>query len=99
MRHLLLKPAFAVLGLILGSMGGVTLIGQSSIISTHELAFYSRKQDHFEIYRADADRGLVVRLTSFDHESIRPAWSPDGTQIAFFSLRANSDVVSGLYVM
>jgi TolB protein len=99
MRHLLLKSAFAILGLFLVSMGGVTLIGQTSVIATHGLAFYARKHDHFEIYRADADRGLVVRLTSFVRESIRPSWSPDGTQIAFFSLRANSDLASGLYVM
>jgi Tol biopolymer transport system component len=99
MRPLWVKLAFVILGLFIGSIWGVRLVGQSSIIPFHELAFYSRKQEHFEIYRADADRGLVVRLTSFVSESIRPAWSPDGTQIAFFSLRANSDVVSGLYLM
>ena len=99
LRHLLLKLAFAILGLILGSVWGVALIGQASVIPAHELAFYARKQDHFEIYRADADRGLAVRLTSLVRESIRPAWSPDGTQIAFFALRAHPDGVSGLYVM
>ncbi|MEO8608776.1 MAG: hypothetical protein ABI690_12875 [Chloroflexota bacterium] len=99
MRHLLLKLAFTTLGLLIGGVWGGMLVGASSVITPHELAFYARKQDHFEIYRADADRGLVVPLTAFDHESIRPAWSPDGNQIAFFSLRANSNAASGLYVM
>src|SRR5689334_1769031 len=99
MRPVSLKLTFVVLGLFIGSIWGVRLVGQSPIMPSHELAFYARKKEHFEIYRADVDRGLVVRLTSYLRESIRPSWSPDGNQIAFFALRADMDGVSGLYVM
>src|SRR5690349_16972492 len=99
MRPVSLKLTFVVLGLFIGSIWGVRLIGQSSAIPSHELAFYARKKEHFEIYRADADRALVVRLTSYFRDSIRPSWSPDGNQIAFFMLRTDTDRVSGLYVM
>jgi TolB protein len=99
MRPVSLKLTLVILGLCFGSIWGVRLVGQSSVIPAHELAFYARKKEHFEIYRADADRGLVVRLTSYFHESIRPSWSPDGNRIAFFALRTSTDGASGLYVM
>jgi len=42
---------------------------------------------NFDIYRSDADGSNVVQLTSHEADDHEPAWSPDGTKIAFGSRR------------
>jgi TolB protein len=49
-----------------------------------------------DIYVMDNDGSNVIRLTDDPGHDIAPAWSPDGTQIVFISLRTGN---SGLYVM
>jgi Tol biopolymer transport system component len=43
--------------------------------------------DNYDIYRSDADGSNVVQLTSHEAHDREPAWSSDGTKIAFESYR------------
>jgi Tol biopolymer transport system component len=47
----------------------------------------SYDDSNFEIYRVDADGSNLVQLTSHEEHDREPAWSPDGTKIAFESRR------------
>ncbi len=48
------------------------------------IAFQSTRSGNFEIWRADADGGNLVQLTSFAGPLTgTPHWSPDGRQISF----------------
>lgn len=42
-----------------------------------------------DIYLIDSLNGLVINLTDDPDKDIRPAWSPDGRELAFLSSRAN----------
>jgi len=53
-------------------------------------------QDEFEIYVMEADGGNLRRLTHNDVLDRTPAWSPDGSKIAFVS---NRDGTPNIYVM
>jgi Tol biopolymer transport system component len=56
----------------------------------------STEASNLEIYAMDNDGSNVLRLTNDPEHDIDPAWSPDGTQIVFISMRIAG---SGLYVM
>ena len=44
-----------------------------------------------QIWTTDADGGAPFQLTHGDYHSAQPAWSPDGTQIAFMSNRSGRE--------
>src|SRR5215208_3831615 len=50
----------------------------------------------YDIYTMNADGSGVTRLTNDPARDIQPAWSPDGTKIAFVSIRDGNTEV---YVM
>ena len=60
-----------------------------------DIVFESNRSGDREIYRMHADGSGLVRLTHSPYSDQHPTWSPDGTQIAFFSFRPPA----GLYIM
>ena len=52
-----------------------------------KLAFHSDRDGDHDIYVMNADGGGLTTLTDNDWSDISPAWSPDGSRIAFASKR------------
>jgi Tol biopolymer transport system component len=78
-----------------------SLSAQAQAVPIEQLAFDAYADDR-EVYRINSDGGDLVQLT--DNEDIQdgnPVWSPDGTQIAFISNRADPEdaFAYGIYLM
>ncbi len=66
----------------------IVLTPQSQSSSqTDKIAFYSLRDGNREIYTMNADGSQQARLTTDPASDRSPAWSPDGTRIAFVSER------------
>ena len=82
------------------------IIGISPIIASVDfayaidtkIAFISTRDDNAEIYVMDTDGTDTVRLTKHSVIDSYPAWSPDGTKIAFTSNRRNG-ATHEIYIM
>ncbi len=66
-------------------------------IENGRIAFLSNRDSNFEIYSMNADGSDQVRLTDDPGTDALPAWSPDGTKIAFISDRDGGE--TEIYVM
>ena len=55
--------------------------------NTGQIVFTSRRDGNLEIYMMDSDGTNQKRLTAIQGDDLFPAWSPDGTKIAFVSNR------------
>ena len=67
-----------------------------------KIVFVSDRDGNNEIYSCNADGSNVIRLTNDGALDRNPAWSPDGTRIAFVrSSDINSDIygLGDLYIM
>ncbi len=80
-------------------------ITQTRVISEYEprwspdgenIAFYSNREQDFEIYKMDKDGKHLIQLTSNTFGDGDPSWSPDGEKIVFDS---NRDGDWDLYIM
>ena len=60
-----------------------------------KIAFTSQRDGNHEIYAMNADGSGQTNLTNHGAGDLTPAWSPDGSKLAFVSFRLNA----GLYVM
>src|SRR3954468_15613766 len=77
-----LVSAVAVAVGVLGSAGGAVVPGTNG-----RIVFASTRDGNNEIYVMDADGSHQTRLTNNPADDILPAWSPDGTKIAWSTNR------------
>jgi Tol biopolymer transport system component len=64
-----------------------------------KIAFQSHRDGNWEIYVMNADGSGQTRLTFNAAADTEPAWSPDGSKIAFVSTRDSAVGSSDIYVM
>jgi Tol biopolymer transport system component len=64
-----------------------------------KIAFQSHRDGNWEIYVMNADGSGQTRLTLNAAADTEPAWSPDGSKIAFVSTRDSAVGRSDVYVM
>jgi Tol biopolymer transport system component len=57
------------------------------------VAFYQSDGMNLDIWLFDGERGNTTRFTSGPDSSSYPAWSPDGSRIAYFVRRSNQTLV------
>lgn len=89
-RDLLRRVAHLVADDIIKQMTGQDGLSMSRI------TFVSEFQGNKEIYLMDYDGRRIRRLTSSGTLNLSPAWSPDGSELAFMSWRGRQP---GVYVM
>ncbi len=91
--------------LVAGVTFGVAGCGGGNVEARPDLAFVSTRDGDYSIYEMNADGGAQGRLTDAEMDAstpgglffqVEPAWSPDGTKIAFSSRRGGS---FDIYVM
>jgi TolB protein len=97
-QRLFLKIFFASILFTVSSVYAAGTVGRLPG-ERHELTFYSRRDGNFDVYLADTDRALVVNFTRHPDEDMRPAWSPDGQEMVFYSTQGTEFQTTGLYTM
>ncbi len=85
------------LGLIAATLGFAPGAGATSVNGS--IAFRSNRDGNNEIYVMNADGSGQSRLTNNAANDFDPAFSPDGTKIAFASSIRNSGPDAKIYVM
>ncbi len=81
-----IAPCLAGLALVAAGCGGAS-DKPSTMPGPERIAFVSNRGDNVDVYVTHADGTSVRRLTEHPRRDEAPAWSLDGTQIAFVSDR------------
>lgn len=92
----LLLATAAALVLLLSGLIVVALTALAT--RSGEIAFESNQTGNWDIFLLDLQTGTTRNLTRSLTDEFTPAWSPDGTRIAFVSDR-DQDLRTELYVM
>ena len=109
-RWTLYLPALIVAAVLVVACAVATLLAVSKEAETTfpgkngKIAFTSTrdgKTGSEDIYTMNPNGTAVERLTNFEDSDFEPAWSPDGSKIAFMSYRHSNGVEStySLYTM
>ena len=86
---------------ILGILCAVIWLGcddddiRPSLLSSTKIAFASEHEGDYDICVMNADGTSAANITNHEADEYTPAWSPDGTKIAF--VKREDD--AGIYVM
>jgi CSLREA domain-containing protein len=80
------RPALSNLTTLDEMQGVVTLGAVSALPSAGRIAFVSNRHGSGEIYVMNADGTGQTNLTNSSADDFSPAWSPDGSKIAFASV-------------
>jgi TolB protein len=97
-RHTFALVLTTIAALTLFMSGLVAFVRIAFATSGGEIAFESNRTGNWDIYLLDLQTGIMRSLTGSPADDLTPAWSPDGSQIAFVSDRDN-DLRTELYVM
>ncbi len=86
----------AKLGAVLGALAFALAVGSVTLVPTSraafpglngKIAFETGRDGNSEIYSMNPDGSGQTNLTNNSTVDVNPAWSPDGTKIAFASER------------
>ena len=97
MRFKLIPRSLLMAGLCVCLTSGELWLRHGFAAQKSRIVFATLRFDNWEIYVMDADGGNQENLTNHPVDDMDPAWSPDGTKIAFVSNR--NDGVYQVYVM
>ena len=97
MRFKLIPKSLLMAGLCVCMTSGELWLRHGFAAQKSRIVFATLRFDNLEISVMDADGGNQENLTNHPVDDMDPAWSPDGTKIAFVSNR--NDGVYQVYVM
>ena len=89
MRFRLIPRCLLFAGLCACLTGGELWLRDGFTAQKSQIVFNSTRDGNSEIYVMDSDGGNQNRLTENQADDGKPAWSPDGHQIAFVSNRGD----------
>jgi Tol biopolymer transport system component len=84
-------------GKVLGTLGDPGMVLKPAISPDGRTVAFDRiapQSGWFDVWLQDLQRGTTSRLTFGPRTSASPVWSPDGSQVAFYS---NRDLVEHIY--
>ena len=87
---------------IVATFAGVAALSHVSVApppAVSRIAFTSDPVGLMQIFAMNADGTNVVQLSDNTAFDVQPAWSPDGTRMAFASNRAGNGIINDVYVM
>ncbi len=87
---LVLRVQMVMIGLMLGLLLLTGVISQAGgLAGRGSIVFASERAGSSDLYLLDIDRDYLRRLTHTQATDRRPAWSPDGRTLSFYSNREN----------
>jgi TolB protein len=95
----MLKPLLHICCILAALLAGVVALACTAFATRGgELAYEGDRAGNWEIYLLDLSTGISFNLTRSPANELDPAWSPDGTQLAF-SADTDADLQPELYLI